>query len=52
MWKDKPYDLKSDIWSLGCVIYEAACLEPPFTGKDMQALFHRVIRGEFAPLPS
>ena len=51
VWKDEPYDTKSDIWSLGCVLYEAAALKPPFQAEDMKNLYKKVVKGVFPPLP-
>ena len=52
VWQDKPYDNKSDIWSLGCVLYELIALNPPFTAKDMKGLYHRVLKGVYPKIPS
>jgi len=35
VWQDKAYDFWSDIWSLGCVLYEIITLNPPFTATSM-----------------
>jgi NIMA (never in mitosis gene a)-related kinase len=51
VWKDKPYTFSSDIWSLGCVIYEMAALDPPFTASDMQSLFKKITKGDYPSLP-
>ena len=52
VWEDKPYDLKSDIWSLGCVLYEMCALVPPFRADDMRGLCRRVLKGQYPPIPS
>ena len=51
IWKDKPYDYKSDIWSLGCIIYELCKLRPPFRGTSLRELSRNVIRGYYESIP-
>ena len=52
VWQDRPYNNKSDIWSLGCVLYELIALNPPFTAKDMKGLYQRVLKGVYPKIPS
>lgn len=51
VWKDCPYDLKSDIWSAGCLLFEICALSPPFKANDMQGLYRKVTSGQVPNLP-
>ncbi len=50
--EEKPYNHKSDIWSLGCVLYELCTGKHPFNGANQGALIMRIVRGKFDPIPT
>lgn len=51
VWRDMPYDAKSDMWSIGCVLYEMLALRPPFHAEDMEALYRKVLKGQYPRIP-
>uniref|UniRef100_A0A8C3CS42 Serine/threonine-protein kinase Nek4 n=1 Tax=Cairina moschata TaxID=8855 RepID=A0A8C3CS42_CAIMO len=51
LFSNKPYNCKSDVWALGCCVYEMATLKHAFNAKDMNALAYRIIEGKLPPMP-
>ncbi|KAM3838152.1 serine/threonine-protein kinase Nek3-like [Diretmus argenteus] len=52
IWDNKPYNNKSDVWSLGCVLYELCTLHHPFQASSWKSLILKVCRGAYPPLPN
>ncbi|NXJ74527.1 NEK4 kinase, partial [Trogon melanurus] len=51
LFSNKPYNYKSDVWALGCCVYEMATLKHAFNAKDMNSLVYRIIEGKLPPMP-
>ncbi|NXE32547.1 NEK2 kinase, partial [Ptilorrhoa leucosticta] len=45
------YNEKSDIWSLGCLVYELCALSPPFTAYNQKELAEKIREGKFRRIP-
>jgi NIMA (never in mitosis gene a)-related kinase len=45
------YSVASDIWSLGCLIYELCTQRPPFTAQAHAELYAKIKKGVYSPLP-
>ncbi|XP_072361514.1 NIMA-related kinase 12 [Scyliorhinus torazame] len=49
--QDIPYSSKSDIWALGCLLFELCALEPAFHARNLLSLFYKIVKGEYACVP-
>lgn len=47
----KPYNDKTDIWSLGCILYELCTLKHAFDAQSEAALFMKIVKTQHKPIP-
>ncbi|XP_070759309.1 serine/threonine-protein kinase Nek4 [Enoplosus armatus] len=52
LFSNKPYNHKSDVWALGCCVYEMSTLKHAFNAKDMNSLVYRIVGGKLPQMPS
>ena len=52
IWNDQSYDNRTDIWSLGCILFELCQLKPPFTGGNLGEVRKNVLKGEYTSISS
>ncbi|XP_037656047.1 serine/threonine-protein kinase Nek5 isoform X2 [Choloepus didactylus] len=48
--QNKPYNNKTDMWSLGCVLYELCTLKHPFESNNLHQLVLKICQAHFAPI--
>eukprot|EP00746_Dinoflagellata_sp_MGD_P142034 gnl/MRDRNA2_/MRDRNA2_75044_c0_seq2.p1 gnl/MRDRNA2_/MRDRNA2_75044_c0~~gnl/MRDRNA2_/MRDRNA2_75044_c0_seq2.p1 ORF type:complete len:534 (+),score=68.96 gnl/MRDRNA2_/MRDRNA2_75044_c0_seq2:75-1676(+) len=49
--EDKPYSWGSDIWAMGCVLFEVCALHVPFDAQSLHSLMERITRGRVPNIP-
>merc|ERR1719428_278103 len=49
--QERPYSWSSDVWAMGCILYEMAALRVPFDAPNIRALVSKITRGPMPQLP-
>eukprot|EP00406_Dinophysis_acuminata_P005082 CAMPEP_0179237378 /NCGR_PEP_ID=MMETSP0797-20121207/14408_1 /TAXON_ID=47934 /ORGANISM="Dinophysis acuminata, Strain DAEP01" /LENGTH=526 /DNA_ID=CAMNT_0020944655 /DNA_START=136 /DNA_END=1718 /DNA_ORIENTATION=- len=50
--RNEPYSWKSDVWSLGCVLYELCMLKHAFASSSLLGLVYKIVSDHYEPIPS
>ena len=50
MCEDKPYNEKSDVWALGCILYELCTFRHPFNATNQAALIMKIMHSTPEPI--
>eukprot|EP00940_MAST-03C_sp_MAST-3C-sp2_P000787 g787.t1 len=48
--ESKPYSYKSDIWALGCILYELCTRKHAFDSKNLLGLVFQIVQGKYPPV--
>lgn len=47
----QPYACPSDVWAVGCMLFELCVLRVPFDAQDLNQLVDRIVRGPLPRIP-
>ncbi|EAR96270.2 plant dual-specificity MAP kinase kinase family domain protein (macronuclear) [Tetrahymena thermophila SB210] len=49
--ESKPYTQKSDVWALGCVVYELCTLKHAFNSNNLLGLVYKIVKEQVEDIP-
>ncbi len=50
--QNQPYSYKSDVWALGCVLYELCALQQAWAGSNLLGVVYKIVQQTQPPLPA
>jgi len=48
--ENNPYDYKSDVWAMGCILYEMCTLVHAFKANNLLGIVFKIVQGDFDPI--
>ena len=49
--QSEPYTSKSDVWALGCILYELCVLKQPFQADNLLGLVFKIVSDQHGKIP-